>query len=314
MSLHDSSASYWTTKKGLPCDLSKMPEAITRWPLLVELQYWLSRLQHVRLLYRPSFRFLWNMRLLIFWNFWSICPGMPHFSWHSISVNVELDSRRSLGWRAAEPRTGRSDRALYQPSAKPAHFRNLAERPQSPQQAAHASLPHHRARGVRRHCNDGNLVEQRYRGLWTPGYLTGPPVVSEGPTHTRRWSGVRRPRPAQPDEAAWSGAERRGDTDRGAQDPAGRSDRNLLLQAGAGRGSSRKDDDRPADGDDSPPAPPDHRCRGLQPARHRVDRVYEVAGPGSSGSYAHQPARGQLPGQLHGIRLCSACLSAHSWR
>ena len=30
MSLHDPSASYWTSKNGLPCDLSKMPEAITR--------------------------------------------------------------------------------------------------------------------------------------------------------------------------------------------------------------------------------------------------------------------------------------------
>ena len=30
MSLHDSSASYRTSKKGLPRDLSKMPEAITR--------------------------------------------------------------------------------------------------------------------------------------------------------------------------------------------------------------------------------------------------------------------------------------------
>ena len=66
MSLHDSSAGYWTSKKGLPHDLLKMPEAITRWPLLVELQYWLSRLQRVRLPYRSSFRFLWNMRVLIF--------------------------------------------------------------------------------------------------------------------------------------------------------------------------------------------------------------------------------------------------------
>ena len=30
MSLHDSSVSYWTSKKGLQRDLSKMPEAITR--------------------------------------------------------------------------------------------------------------------------------------------------------------------------------------------------------------------------------------------------------------------------------------------
>ena len=77
MSLHDSSASYWTSKNGLPCDLSKMPEAITRWPLLVELQYWLSRLQRVRLPYRPSFRFLWNMRVLIleiFGRFVLECP------------------------------------------------------------------------------------------------------------------------------------------------------------------------------------------------------------------------------------------------
>ena len=77
MSLHNSSASYWTSKKGLPCDLSKMPEAITRWPLLVELQYWLSRLQRVRLPYRPSFRFLLNMRVLIleiFGRFVLECP------------------------------------------------------------------------------------------------------------------------------------------------------------------------------------------------------------------------------------------------
>ena len=66
MSLHDSSASYLTSKKGLLRDLSKMPEAITRWPLLVELQYWLSRLQRVRLSCRQSFRFLWNMMVLIF--------------------------------------------------------------------------------------------------------------------------------------------------------------------------------------------------------------------------------------------------------
>ena len=66
MSLHNSSESYWSSKKGLSRDLSKMPEAITRWPLLVELQYWLSRLQRVRLPYIPSFRFLWNMRVLIF--------------------------------------------------------------------------------------------------------------------------------------------------------------------------------------------------------------------------------------------------------
>ena len=78
MSLHDSSASFWTSKNGLPCDLSKMPEAITRWPLLVELQYWLSRLQRVRLPYRPSFRFLWNMRVLIleiFGRFVLECPS-----------------------------------------------------------------------------------------------------------------------------------------------------------------------------------------------------------------------------------------------
>ena len=77
MSLHDSSASYWTSKNGLQCDLSKMPEAITRWPLLVELQYWLRRLQRVRLPYRPSFRFLWNMRVLIleiFGRFVLECP------------------------------------------------------------------------------------------------------------------------------------------------------------------------------------------------------------------------------------------------
>ena len=30
MSLHDSSVSYWTSKKGLQRDLSKMPEVITR--------------------------------------------------------------------------------------------------------------------------------------------------------------------------------------------------------------------------------------------------------------------------------------------
>ena len=83
MSLHDSSASYWTSKNGLPCDLSKMPEAITRWPLLVELQYWLSRLQRVRLPYRPSFRFLWIMRVLIleiFGRFVLECPSSqtPH--------------------------------------------------------------------------------------------------------------------------------------------------------------------------------------------------------------------------------------------
>ena len=80
MRLHDSSASYWTSKNGLPCDLSKMPEAISRWPLLVELQYWLSRLQRVRLPYRPSFRFLLNMKVLIlaiFGRFVLECPNCP---------------------------------------------------------------------------------------------------------------------------------------------------------------------------------------------------------------------------------------------
>ena len=96
MSLHDSSASYWTSKNGLPCDLSKMPEAITFWPLLVELQYWLSRLQRVRLPYRPGLRFLWNMRVLILeflvdlsWNAPGVSrssasdPGQIIGDWHS---------------------------------------------------------------------------------------------------------------------------------------------------------------------------------------------------------------------------------------
>ena len=74
MSLRDYSASYRTSKKGLPRDLSKMPDAITRWPLLVELQYWLSRLQRVRLPHRPSFRFFWNMRVLSVGRFVLECP------------------------------------------------------------------------------------------------------------------------------------------------------------------------------------------------------------------------------------------------
>ena len=83
MSLHDSSASYWTSKKGLPHDLSKMPEAITRWPLLVELQYWLSRLQRVRLPYRPSFRFFLKYEGV---KRWSICPGLPQIRHTTVST------------------------------------------------------------------------------------------------------------------------------------------------------------------------------------------------------------------------------------
>ena len=75
MSLHDPSASYRTSKKGLSHDLSNMPEAITRWPLLVELQYWLSRLQRVRLPHRPSFIFFFKYEGV---KRWSICPEMPH--------------------------------------------------------------------------------------------------------------------------------------------------------------------------------------------------------------------------------------------
>ena len=74
MSLHDSSVSYLTSKKGLPRDLSKMPEAITRWPLLIELQYWPSRLQRDRLPHRLSFRFFLKYEGV---KRWSICPGMP---------------------------------------------------------------------------------------------------------------------------------------------------------------------------------------------------------------------------------------------
>ena len=93
MNLRDSSASYRTSKKGLPRDLSKMPEAITRWPLLVELQYWLSRLQRVRLPHRPSFRFFWNMRVLSIGRFVlecpytrNICQNSPRNIYHTIQT------------------------------------------------------------------------------------------------------------------------------------------------------------------------------------------------------------------------------------
>ena len=103
MSLRDYSASYRTSKKGLPRDLSKMPEAITRWPLLVELQYWLSRLQRARLPHRPSFRFFWNMRVLSVGRFVLECPCYWWTTAEEVVFNVLSTSFEELNPRFDTP-------------------------------------------------------------------------------------------------------------------------------------------------------------------------------------------------------------------
>ena len=65
-----------------------MPEAITPWPFLGEVQYWHSRLQVIRRHYTPSLRYFENMRVLFLEIFGRFVLECPMASWLHIIHNI----------------------------------------------------------------------------------------------------------------------------------------------------------------------------------------------------------------------------------